>query len=136
MNAGYQQDYSGVQMQAPQTPEMQHMMPMQQGPPMLPQMAFQQQPMQQPMQTMPMQGDHSPMMGQMQIPHGMPMQLPQMAMSQPQTPSASGASTPKEICERECLAILMPQASQFGVTDKEALAAQLQASADCQRYED
>lgn len=146
---------------APQSPELQHMaqmsaqqmmpmqqqqqmMPMQQ--PMLPQMA-----MQQPMQMVPMaQGELSPQMhmqqqmqmSQMQMPQ-MPlqqMQMPQMAMSPVQTPTASGESTPTgmqtpaESVRSECMAILMPQASQLNC---DMLAAQLQASAEqCNCYED
>merc|ERR1719502_1738160 len=66
----------------------------------------------------------------------MQMQLPAMAFSQVNgsTPSASGYSTPTsevDSVRSECMAILgqMP-------CDAEALAAQLRASADCQRYED
>lgn len=132
----YSQDYCGMQMQAPPTPDM---MPMGQqiAPPMstqtplmLPQMAVQ-QPMQQQMQMMPMQGDQSPMqMAQ--------MSMPVTPMAVPQTPTtASGDTTPVGIdhVQRECMAILMPQTSQFPC-DKDILAAQLKASADCQRYED
>lgn len=128
----------GLQMVPPVSMQSQQM-PMQ----MLPQMAVQQ-----PMQMMPMaQGEQSPQMSQMymsQMPvQQMPqpqMQLPQMAMSQA-PPTASGESTPTgmqtpaESVRSECMAILMPQASQFHC-DSDMLAAQLQASADCQRYED
>jgi hypothetical protein len=133
MQQQYSQDYCGMQMQAAPTPDLQHMtlqanqqgaphMPMQTSP-MLPQMAMQ-QPMQQHMPLLPMQGDVSPMqMGQMSI----------APMGVPQTPStASGDITP---IQRECMAILMPQTSQVP-PELENLAAQLKASAECQRYED
>lgn len=118
-------DYCGYAMQAPQ-------MQMQ----MLPQMAVQQ-----PMQMMPMQqGEASPVTPQMAMPQPqMQMQLPPMAMSQPQTPSSSGYNTPtsSDSVRAECMAILMPQASQFFPCDQDLLAAQLRASAESQqRYED
>jgi len=129
---------------------------------MLPQMAVQQPQM----VPMPQDIGHTPMnqmqMPQMQVPQmpAQPLQLPQMAMSQCHTPTASGestptgwplqqavygnlgtptdsgASTPTEMARRECMAVLMPQTSQFFPCDQATLAAQLQASADCQRYED
>lgn len=137
-------DYSSTPMQ-PQYPCMQQVQQPQMMVPMLPQMAVQ-QPMQMP------QGDHSPM-SQVQMPQmqNQALQLPQMAMSQVHTPTASGASTPTgwltsgqstptEIdmaVRAECMAILqMPQSSQFFPVDQEMLAAQLKASADSQRYED
>jgi hypothetical protein len=134
MQQQYCQDYCGMQMQAP-TPDLQHMTSMgnQQGAPqmpmqtplMLPQMAVQ-QPMQHQMPLLPMQGDQSPMqMGQ--------MSMPITPMSVPQTPTtASGDITP---IQRDCMAILMPQTSQVS-PDLAILAAQLKASAECQRYED
>lgn len=147
-------DYCGVPMQSQypciqqaQQPQMQMM---------LPPMAMQHQPM------LPMaQSDISPMtqmqMPQMQSAHmpTQPLQLPHMAMSQPHTPSASGASTPTsgwptsgentptEMARRECMALLsachlMPQTQGQFFHDEASLAAQLQASilADCQPYED
>lgn len=139
-------DYCGVpQMQAqypcaqrPQQPQMQMM---------LPPMAMQQQMA---------QSDMSPMT-QMQLSQMHLAQMPQlasqlshMAMSQPHTPSASGASTPTsgwptsgentptEMARRECMAFLMPQSSGQFFNDGALLEAQLQASilADCQPYED
>jgi len=130
-----QYDTQGLQMITPPSMQSQQM-PMQ----MLPQAA-----MQQPMQMTPMvQGEQSPQMSQMhmsQMPSQqmvMPqMQLPHLAISQPQAPSASGESTPTEIASvrSECMAILMPQASQFHCNN-DMLAAHLQASAESQRYED
>lgn len=137
-------DYGGMAMQA-QYPYVQQVpqqspMPVQ----MMPQPQMQPQ-MQQPMQMMPMaSGDQSPQMGQLQLPQmamqQMAMQqsqMPSMGMSQAPTPTSSGASTPSgvESVRSECMAILMPQASQFSC-DNDLLAAQLKASADCQCYED
>jgi len=65
-----------------------------------------------------------------------PQLLPEMAMHQVQVPglAASGDSTPTDI--DRCMAIVMPQASQFPC-DNHFMAAQLQAAADCQQcYED
>lgn len=82
------------------------------------------------------QGVFNPMqMMQMAQMQAQQLQLPQMAMSQGQdpTPTASGASTPVDF--DRCMAIIMPQSGQFGC-DKDMMAAQLQAAADCQCYED
>jgi len=147
-----QQDYYG----APMPPQYQCMQQVQQvqqpqqGMTMLPQMAVQQP------QMMPMaQGEQSPMSMQLQqmqmaqMNQQLQLQLPQMAMSGNATPTASGASTPmsgystpidNEHVRRECMAMLagaLPQTSQgFGECDQAALAAQLQAAASCERYED
>jgi len=92
-------------------------------------MSVQMMPPQSPIQQPPLQLSQEAMQ-QMQ------MQLPAMAFSQVHgsSPSASGYSTPTsevDSVRSECMAILgqMP-------CDAEALAAQLRASADCQRYED
>jgi len=126
-------DYCGMQMQ----PQYQCMQQVQ----MQPQM---QQPMQ--MLSMPA-GDQSPQMGQMNMTpmamSQMQMQMPPMALSQVQTPvntpasTASGDSTPTELMSvrSECMAILMPQASQFPCNN-DMLAAQLKEMAADQRYED
>lgn len=122
---------SGQQMVAPVSMQ-QSQMPMQ----MLPQMAVQQ-----PVQMVQMQqGEQSPQMSQMQMAMPVPqMSLPQMQLPQMvQTPTtSSGDSTPTEsdLARRECMAILMPQASQFQ-SDTDLLEAQLKACAECQRYED
>lgn len=95
----------------------------------------QQQPYMQHAPQLQQQGVYNPMqmmqMGQMQA---QPLQLPQMAVSQAQdlTPTASGASTPVDF--DRCVAMFMPQAGQS--CDKDMMAAQLQAAADCQCYED
>lgn len=144
-----QQDYYGAPM-PPQYQCMQQVQQPQQGMTMLPQMAVQQP------QMMPMaQGEQSPMSMQLQqmqmaqMNQQLQLQLPQMAMSGNATPTASGASTPmsgystpidNEHVRRECMAMLagaLPQTSQgFGECDQAALAAQLQAAASCERYED
>lgn len=139
-----QQQYQCIQQVVPPSPEMQHMTalpvqsPMQQPQMsvMMPQMAMQQQV------VSLAQGEQSPQMAQMQMTQ-MPvaqMQLPQMSTaSGEQTPTSNGASTPTEIedwCRRECMGILTSQTSQFFPCDQDLLAAQLKASADCQRYED
>lgn len=122
---------SGQQLVAPVSMQ-QSQMPMQ----MLPQMAVQQ-----PVQMVQMQqGEQSPQMSQMQMAMPVPqMSLPQMQLPQMvQTPTtSSGDSTPTEsdLARRECMAILMPQASQFQ-SDTDLLEAQLKACAECQRYED
>lgn len=125
-------DYCGMSMQA----QYQCMQQVPQQPSMPMQMMSQPQ-MQQPVQMVSMgSGDQSPSMSQMQMPQmQIPLQLPHLAVSQTQTPtpSVSGDSTPTEIdsVRSECMAIL----GQFPC-DNNLLAAQLKASADCQRYED
>lgn len=132
-------EYYYVPVQAPQfqqgsySQEMPQMAMQQPQMQMLPQMA-----MQQPMQMMPLaQGEQSPM-SQCNV-----MQMPPLAMQQmPQTPTASssGYSTPLsevDSVRAECMAMLMPQASQFCPVDKEELARQLRAAAvDQAEYED
>jgi len=96
----------------------------------------QQQPYMQQAPQLQQQGAYNPMqMMQMAQMQAQQLQLPQMAMSQGQdpTPTASGASTPVDF--DRCVAMFMPQAGQFGC-DKDMMAAQLQAAADCQCYED
>lgn len=93
-------------------------------PQMMPQMVQQPQMMPQSEQLLQMQ------MPQVQVPQ---MQLPQMAMSQVPTVTASGDSTPDEM--GRCMAIVMPQSAPYA-QDKDFVAAQLQAVADCQCYED
>lgn len=76
------------------------------------------------------------------LPHGqlpaMPnMQVPQMHMQQQQLEGMPVVdSSPTEL--HRCMAIIMPEAGQFGQfpCDKNMMAAQLQAAADCQCYED
>jgi len=148
-------DYCGVPMQAhyqcmqPEVQNMQQPPMMMPGMPMLPQMAVQQ-----PQMLAMAQSDQSPM-SQMQMPQmqTQQLQLPQMAMSNVHTPTASGectpttwvnnhlvasgASTPTEVARRECMAMLMPQSSQFFPCDQANLAAQLQQMAESQgAYED
>lgn len=125
------QQGSYSQEMAMQQPQMAMQQPQMQ---MLPQMA-----MQQPMQMMPMaQGEQSPQLSQCNV-----MQMPSMAMqSMPQTPTASssGYSTPMSEVDNvraECMAMLMPQASQFCPVDRDQLVAQLKAAAvDQSEYED
>lgn len=96
----------------------------------------QQQPYMQHAPQLQQQGVINPMqMMQMAQMQAQQLQLPQMAMSQGQdhTPTASGASTPVDF--DRCVAMFMPQVGQFGC-DKDMMAAQLQAAADCQCYED
>lgn len=96
---------------------------------MMPQMQAQPSQFQQPMQMMSMECMQEP---QMQAPQAQ-VQMFEMPMCQMQTPIQSGESTPTTEVDR-CMAIIMPQQSPFGFNDD--LAAQLQAAADCQRYED
>lgn len=77
-----------------------------------------------------------PMMSQMQPqPAQVQAQVPmfEMPMCQMQVPpqAQSCESTPTDF--DRCMAICMPQTAQF---DKDLMAAQLKAAADCQRYED
>jgi len=80
---------------------------------------------------------HAPQLQQQMVPQ--PMQMMQMtqmqAMSQGQefTPTASGANTPADF--DRCMAIVMGQSGQLA-GNKDLMAAQLQAAADCQCYED
>lgn len=117
---------------ASQSPMQQHAVPMQ----MMPQ----------PMQMMA-QGDQSQWCVDPQNswgPNGVQMQLPQLTSGASTPYTSSGASTPMGYGEnvemdsvrRECMAIVMPQTSQFFPADADLLAAQLRASADCQCYED
>jgi len=88
--------------------------------------------MQQPeLQAQPMA---HPMAGAMQMPH-MQLQVPQMHMQRMEPiPDAYAAdSSPMEL--HRCMAIIMPETAQFPC-DKNLVAAQLQAAADCQCYED
>lgn len=121
-------------------PDCPQLMAMSGHPPMPPQAQQQpQMPLQLPFQGQQMAAmamdDPSPHMlnmpsphGQMQLSHLLQMDLPQTPMSQ-----ISSESTPSEI--DRCMAIVMPQASQFAC-DRDLMAAQLKAAADCQCYED
>lgn len=123
-----------------QQPDARQMSPMQcQLPQMLSYPALQQQP------TQPLMDAPSPHMSQMQVGMHMsqmqpqPVQMPQMQMQQMQPPqthlqvAVSGDATPTEI--DRCMSIVMPGATQFPY-DKDMMAAQLQATANCQCYED
>jgi hypothetical protein len=105
-------------------------MPMQQmqRPELPPQAMQQMQQMQQMHHMQQMQPDLSPQaMQQMQMPH-MQVQVPQMHMQRMELDSS-----PTEL--HRCMAIVMPETAQFPC-DKNMVAAQLQAAADCQCYED
>lgn len=131
----YMPQVSHYQSVGPDSLEMQPMMSMSE------QLAlpFQQQPqapvqsgMQQPMPIM--QGEHtSPL--QMIVPQPV-SEMPASAMMMPAPTSqvpASGSGTLSEV--DRCMAIVMPQVSQFPC-DRDAFAAQLRAAANCQCYED
>lgn len=60
-------------------------------------------------------------------------QSPQVQQLQMSVPMMSGENSPADF--NRCMAICMPQAAQFPC-DKDLMAAQLKAAADCQRYED
>lgn len=83
----------------------------------------------QPMQMLEMQSTQ-PQLPQMQQQGLPPVSMAQVHVS---TPMANGDNTPSEI--DRCMAMVMPQSSQFA-HDKDLLAAQLRAAADCQCYED
>jgi hypothetical protein len=110
----------------PQCPEANGVMHQQ--PSMMPHAGVQQVQIQQPMQMMSQ--------GQFGMDASSPMtimQTPQMQMHMASMALASGDSTPTEFSR--CMAIVMPDTALFS-HDKNMVAAQLQAAADCQRYED
>jgi hypothetical protein len=61
-----------------------------------------------------------------------PLQMPQSQMQVPQTHMQQMDSSTEL---HRCMAIIMPETAQFPC-DKNVVAAQLQAAADCQCYED
>lgn len=98
------------------------------------QMPVQQPQTHQPMHMAPMaQGqvimDGAPQASHMPQMHVQQMQMPQMQMSV----VANGDESPTDW--DRCMAIVMNQNAQ-SQSDKDMLAAQLKATADCQRYED
>lgn len=110
----------------------------------LPQM-MQYPPVQQQQQPQALVDAPSPHMAQMQVGMQMPqmqhqVQMPQMQMqqqmqvSQSQLAVAGTADVPHAELDR-CMNIVMPGATQFSY-DKDMMAAQLQATASCQCYED
>jgi hypothetical protein len=142
MAAAFPSQQMHMMAQQPDGRQMQQM----QLPQMLPYPTMQQQPPAQPLMDAP-----SSHMSQMQVGMQMPQmqpqpmqmqqmqQLQQMQMPQMQAPqthlqvATSGDATPTEI--DRCMSIVMPGATQFPF-DKDMMAAQLQATANCQCYED
>merc|ERR1711865_496226 len=103
-------------------------------------MSQMQDPLVPSMQTLPMTADEQSLqmlqMTQLQLPQ---MQLPQMEfpptpMSQVST-TASDNRTPRDVDIDQCMANVLPQASPYAC-DRDLIAAQLRAAAECQCYED
>jgi hypothetical protein len=113
-----------VQPMPPQTPVEHLQLPHMQ----LPQPATQMGPLGQA----PIAADGSPQMPQMQV---QPMQMPQMQVPQMQVPIAANTDALPTELDR-CMAIVMGQSAAQTQCDKDMLAAQLKATADCQCYED
>lgn len=123
-------NYWYVPMEQPQ------MLPMEQASMEQPNVFAMEQPMMFGMEQ-PQMSPQCPYMQQpvVQLPPQALSQAPLLQQCQAQTPTStvSTEATPTEI--ERCMAIIMPQSAQFPC-DKELMAAQLKAAADCQCYED